>query len=203
MDDGKPIVYLDDVERPTGASDDARSTAINASKRTFFNTTGADVKPVKRQRTLVDMLSGSQGNNATESEPSSKKLKLSVQGTASLTKLNSIPFSLAAYQESLPEEEKHLLQLECDTMGKSWLKFLKDEIRKPYFINLKRFLWDEGVQWPEVSKNLKVFPAPHNIYAWSNTPLGKVKVVIIGQDPYHGVNQAHGKVKSSLHSRNS
>ena len=31
------------------------------------------------------------------------------------------------------------------------------------------------------------------IYAWSNyTPLGKVKVVIIGQDPYHGPNQAHG-----------
>lgn len=33
-----------------------------------------------------------------------------------------------------------------------------------------------------------------DIYSWSNyTPLGKVKVVIIGQDPYHGPNQAHGK----------
>jgi hypothetical protein len=31
-----------------------------------------------------------------------------------------------------------------------------------------------------------------NIYAWSNTPLGQVKVVIIGQDPYHGTGQAHG-----------
>jgi len=34
--------------------------------------------------------------------------------------------------------------------------------------------------------------AADNIYAWSNTPLGKVKVVIIGQDPYHGPGQAHG-----------
>lgn len=33
----------------------------------------------------------------------------------------------------------------------------------------------------------------NDIYNWSNTPLGKVKVVIIGQDPYHGPGQAHGK----------
>lgn len=31
-----------------------------------------------------------------------------------------------------------------------------------------------------------------NIYAWSHTPLGRVRVVIIGQDPYHGPGQAHG-----------
>jgi len=32
----------------------------------------------------------------------------------------------------------------------------------------------------------------NNIYAWSNTPLGKIKVVILGQDPYHGPQQAMG-----------
>ena len=36
---------------------------------------------------------------------------------------------------------------------------MKDEIRKPYFLDLKRFLWKEGVQWPEIPRNLKVFPA--------------------------------------------
>ena len=88
---------------------------------------------------------------------------------------------------------------------------LKDEIRKPYFIKLKEFLWEQGVKGlDEVPKTLKIYPARKwklhrsaisplttlaaaNIYAWSNlTPLGRVKVVIIGQDPYHGPNQAHG-----------
>jgi len=76
-------------------------------------------------------------------------------------------------------------------MGLSWLKLLKDEIKKPYFISLKRFLWEEGVTSADV-KNLKIFPSPRNIYAWSRTPVGKLKVVIIGQDPYHGPGQAHG-----------
>jgi len=74
------------------------------------------------------------------------------------------------------------------------LKVLKDEIKKPYFISLKEFLWKEGVQGPDDSaRDLKVYPAPRNIYSWSNyTPLGKVRVVMIGQDPYHGPGQAHG-----------
>ena len=96
----------------------------------------------------------------------------------------------------------------------SRLKVLKDEIKKPYFISLKKYLWEEGVRGPdEIVKGLKVYPArelvtpfptalndscllrdeARNIYSWSNTPLGKVKVVIVGQDPYHGHNQAHGK----------
>ncbi|TBU49769.1 uracil-DNA glycosylase [Dichomitus squalens] len=108
--------------------------------------------------------------------------------------LNSIPFSLKEYQDTLSEEEKSLLALECETMGKSWLKLLKDEIKKSYFLNLKRFLASEGVKGVNDSaSNLKVYPAPKNIYAWSNmTPVGRVKVVIIGQDPYHGPGQAHG-----------
>ena len=94
------------------------------------------------------------------------------------------------------------------------LKVLKEEIRKPYFIKLKEFLWEQGVKGPnDTSKSVKVYPArkfrfptipvvfaplndvaAQNIYSWSNlTPLGRVKVVIIGQDPYHGPNQAHGK----------
>ncbi|KII89751.1 hypothetical protein PLICRDRAFT_108541 [Plicaturopsis crispa FD-325 SS-3] len=108
-------------------------------------------------------------------------------------RLNSIPFSLSAFQDSLSQEERNLLALECDVMGKVWLKVLKDEIKKPYFLQLKRFLWEEGVRGANDSDiNLKVYPPPNEIYSWSNTPLGKVKVVIIGQDPYHGRGQAHG-----------
>ncbi|PFH53105.1 hypothetical protein AMATHDRAFT_55551 [Amanita thiersii Skay4041] len=151
----------------------------------------------KRQRTLMDMLSGTKDKKSVVSEPSAKKLKFSDPGPSSSLELDE--FSISAYIETLSEEEKRLLSLECETMGKSWLNVLKSEIREPYFLKLKRFLWEEGVKGlNDSSKGLKVFPAPRNIYAWSNTPLGKVKVVIIGQDPYHGENQAHGLCFSVL-----
>ena len=123
MDDGKPLVYLEDVESSSKNASKASSTvtATNASPRTFFSATTG----VKRQRTLMDMLSGSQEKRNEEPVPAAKKLKLAVQGTASLTKLNAIPFSLSTYQESLSEEEKKLLALECDTLGKSWYESRK------------------------------------------------------------------------------
>ncbi|KAK0193695.1 uracil-DNA glycosylase-like protein [Armillaria mellea] len=161
---------------------------------------------MKRQRTLMDMFANSQGKNA--SDPSTKKLKLSPasstrQGASSssgivvkgfgVQRLNSIPFSMSGFQESMTDEQRDLLRLECEAMGKSWLKLLKDEIKKPYFLSLKRFLWEEGVRGiHDTPSPLKVYPPPKDIYSWSNTPLGKVKVVIIGQDPYHGRGQAHG-----------
>ncbi len=93
------------------------------------------------------------------------------------------------------------------------LKMLADEIRKTYFLQLKRFLWSEGVEGAsdQSTKSPKVYPPrmflsilgvarlslfpslAKDIYSWSRaTELGKLKVVIIGQDPYHGVRQAHG-----------
>ncbi|RPD61181.1 uracil-DNA glycosylase [Lentinus tigrinus ALCF2SS1-6] len=107
--------------------------------------------------------------------------------------LNSIPFSMSEYKKGMTEEQMKLLELECDTMGKSWLKVLKDEIKKPYFLDLKRFLYAKGVKGPDSIPKPEIYPAPNNIYTWSNlTPLGRVKVVIIGQDPYHNPGQAHG-----------
>ncbi|KAG6844967.1 hypothetical protein H0H87_002081 [Tephrocybe sp. NHM501043] len=207
-------VYLEDIEITTRAlpsrvaptkDDEAPSSPVPPSTLTIatpsFQASGA----IKRQRTLMDMLSGSQGKTVSR-EPSMKKLKLTASGVSTssslkssgsqvfgLAKLNSIPFSMSTYQESLTEDQKGLLRLECEVMGKSWLKLLKDEIKKPYFIALKKFLWEEGVRGPNNSSpTLRIYPAPRNIYAWSNTPLGKVKVVILGQDPYHGPGQAHG-----------
>lgn len=68
----------------------------------------------------------------------------------------------------------------------SWKKVLIDEFNKPYFYALKEFLVEE-------KKKYVVYPAGHNIFnAFACTPLDNVKVVIIGQDPYHGPGQAHG-----------
>lgn len=68
----------------------------------------------------------------------------------------------------------------------SWHKALQPEFEKPYFLALKEFLQEE--------KNIfQVFPPGSQIFnAFNLTPLPAVKVVILGQDPYHGPGQAHG-----------
>ncbi len=68
----------------------------------------------------------------------------------------------------------------------SWLQYLESEFSKPYFKQLKDFLLLEKQQH-------QVFPPSTLIFsAFNLTPLNDVKVVILGQDPYHGLGQANG-----------
>ena len=75
----------------------------------------------------------------------------------------------------------------------SWLNHLKDEFQKKYMVNLKEKLLD-------LKKNKIIFYPKGNLIfnAFNLTPLNRVKVVILGQDPYHGPNQAHGLCFSVL-----
>lgn len=67
-----------------------------------------------------------------------------------------------------------------------WDDVLSGEFSKDYYINLRKFLIDEY-------ENKKVYPDMNNIFnALKLTSFEDVKVVILGQDPYHGENQAHG-----------
>jgi uracil-DNA glycosylase len=67
-----------------------------------------------------------------------------------------------------------------------WQKHLEPETKKPYFEDLHRAL-------SLAYRHRTVYPAKENIFnALALTPLSEVKVVILGQDPYHGENQAHG-----------
>ena len=67
-----------------------------------------------------------------------------------------------------------------------WLEALKDEFRKPYYKQLFETINNEY-------KTRLVFPPADDIFnAFHLTPLHKVKVVILGQDPYHNHGQAHG-----------
>jgi len=69
----------------------------------------------------------------------------------------------------------------------SWLAELENEFQQPYMIKLKSFLLEEK------SNGKKIFPSGKEMFkALDLTPLNKVKVVILGQDPYHGPGQAHG-----------
>ncbi|KXN70398.1 uracil-DNA glycosylase [Conidiobolus coronatus NRRL 28638] len=71
-------------------------------------------------------------------------------------------------------------------MGSDWFDILLPEFKKPYFAKLKQAL-------EKKVKQDKVYPPLEQVYSWSKyTPFDKVKVVIIGQDPYHQPGQAHG-----------
>ena len=79
-------------------------------------------------------------------------------------------------------EFKRTIKLE-----KSWLKELGLEFELSYMQELKLFLQSEK------KKGKKIFPKGEDMFKALNlTPLDKVKVVILGQDPYHGPGQAHG-----------
>jgi uracil-DNA glycosylase len=68
----------------------------------------------------------------------------------------------------------------------SWKQVLWDQFQSPYFSELKQFLLEE-------KKHYTVFPPGKFIFnAFNSCPFDKAKVVIIGQDPYHDVGQAHG-----------
>jgi len=69
----------------------------------------------------------------------------------------------------------------------SWKKALDEEFQKPYMVELKNFLKQEK------EAGHTIYPKNADIFnAFNITPFDDVKVVIIGQDPYHGPNQAHG-----------
>ncbi|KAM3557172.1 hypothetical protein MY1884_004674 [Beauveria asiatica] len=110
-------------------------------------------------------------------------------GAASLTTAPppAAKFDKTKWLASLTPEQKKLLKLEIETMHESWLGLLKDDITTKEFLDLKKFLEREtaaGKKW---------FPPQEDVYSWSrHTPFDKVKIVIVGQDPYHNVNQAHG-----------
>ena len=72
-------------------------------------------------------------------------------------------------------------------LAASWHEVLKEELAKPYITDLKKFLAQEKAE------NKIIYPSEELIFnAFLHTPFENVKVVIMGQDPYHGPGQAHG-----------
>lgn len=72
-------------------------------------------------------------------------------------------------------------------MEESWKQVMNHEFTQPYFLELKKFLLQEKAD------GQIIYPAGSQIFnALNLTPIEKVKVVILGQDPYHGAGQAHG-----------
>lgn len=71
-------------------------------------------------------------------------------------------------------------------IGNNWDNLLKDEFKKEYYLKLREFLKSEY-------SSRRIFPDMHDIFnSLKTTDYDDVKAVILGQDPYHGLGQAHG-----------
>ncbi|MFM1911691.1 MAG: uracil-DNA-glycosylase [Pseudomonadota bacterium] len=77
---------------------------------------------------------------------------------------------------------EHIGQLDA-----SWQAAIGEELNKPYMLSLRDFLKQE-----KAAGKIIYPPSPLIFNAFNKTPFDKVRVVIIGQDPYHGPDQAHG-----------
>ena len=71
-------------------------------------------------------------------------------------------------------------------MDESWKVQLEDEFKKPYFLKLKKFIRQEYQQRTCYPKGREIFSC------FNYCSFKKIKVIILGQDPYHGANQANG-----------
>jgi uracil-DNA glycosylase len=76
--------------------------------------------------------------------------------------------------------------IDMSLLDSSWKELLSDEFQKKYFLELLQFLK------VEYNKHVVYPPVNHIFEAFNLTSLKDVKVVILGQDPYHGPSQAHG-----------
>ena len=145
------------------AADEAKKPKANASIHSFFG--------APKPNPSTSSTNASQTSSTSASLPTSSPPK----------------FDKEAWVAKLTPEQRALLKLEIETLHESWLAHLREELLSKEFLALKKFLAQE------VQSGRKVFPPSEDVYSWSrHTPLNTVKCVILGQDPYHNVNQAHG-----------
>lgn len=153
-----------------------------------------------REEDVIDVDAGGNSKKKTTSSGSPAKPKNSADASA------TSPSKAVAAKKVFPLFEKKGadvaatsatntggINLKQYVTDPEWAKALASTFDAPYFKQIEAFLVQE-----ESSKNL-VFPPRKDIFTALNVcPLSKVKVVIIGQDPYHDHNQAHGMCFSVL-----
>ena len=165
-------------------------------KADVLSGSAADLKKPKKDSSLTSFFGAPKTTSSTTSN-----------GTSSAPVSEAPPprFNKEDWVATLKPEQRELLQLEIDTLDPSWLAHLKTDVVSPSFLDLKRFLKRE------IDSGKKIFPPLEDVYSWygvlpacvieatdrlyhrsRHTPLNTVRAVILGQDPYHNHNQAHG-----------
>ena len=96
-------------------------------------------------------------------------------------------FNMFADEQGRDEPAQADIELSASLLPRDWQALLVSEFDQPYMLALQSFLSAEQIQ------GKTIYPPADQIFtAFNLTPLKSVKVVILGQDPYHGPDQAHG-----------
>ncbi|TMW67285.1 hypothetical protein Poli38472_012401 [Pythium oligandrum] len=171
--------------------------------RSFFG--GAAAPPSKRRRTDATPSSDADANAASDKENGSKAgnndeedvTKESADGKTQESKPSADDSKAPAAKEGDDDDKetekivehkfKNLHENVQVLMHATWYEQLEREFKHPQFKSLVKFL--EG----EESRKRTIYPAPENVFAaLRDCAFSSLKVVILGQDPYHGPSQAHG-----------
>ena len=164
-----------------------RDKKISPAKRQKVEESETQTESGKENQVPVDETTTSQKEAVTPREDNESKLPVKKRQQLPHDSDKKLAFK-NRYVNMLTEKQRTLLKLEIDTMDPSWFVKLSTEFAQPYFIKLKEFLQEESQ-----TRKQTIFPPAKDIYSWSRlTPFNEVRVVIIGQDPYHNFNQAHG-----------
>ncbi|KAI5455485.1 uracil DNA glycosylase [Naganishia albida] len=160
----------------TGSSSGKAATAVATSRKPA--TASAPVKKT------IFMPVGPKPTEPTI--PASLRANLSIPVASTSSPSSDTATLKKDFIDALPEDMKELLKMEIETMGDDWFVALRGEFVKPYFKELKTFVVKE-------QNTKKIFPPAEDVYSWTRLcPLSAIRVVVIGQDPYHDDGQAHG-----------
>jgi len=216
----KPPLLTLRTANPTNTSYLLRSTAMSATTKRPASSSpsksGRLIKKVAREPDFIEDEFGDDGEfdseallDATIAAEKDEEVRIKSSQSSS-TATPKKPSGVASSQTSIPTKSPASIpskqptyslnnttasaylthgdaRVEQETMDPEWYERLSGEMKKEYFQKLKQFL--QG----EVQSKKTIYPPAQLIHSWSRlTPLSTVKVVVIGQDPYHGPNQACG-----------
>ncbi|XP_078668795.1 uracil-DNA glycosylase-like [Branchiostoma floridae x Branchiostoma belcheri] len=132
---------------------------------------------------------GENGGNSPDGKVTPvKKLKADDSPTTSPPGNNGLsPEQRARMEEKRKEALGKLANKNCPAdMGETWRRALAQQFSKPYWLKLMSFVQSERA-------SRTVYPPANQVFTWTQMcTIQEVKVVILGQDPYHGPGQAHG-----------
>ena len=118
------------------------------------------------------------------STPSRSLSALSYDSAAAASPSANQERDLKRAEEKLKEFDKNGLFVLG--FGTSWFKPLEEEFSKPYYKELSQFVGEER-------KKMTIYPPAVDVFTWTRQcQFNDIKVIILGQDPYHGPRQAHG-----------
>eukprot|EP00058_Branchiostoma_floridae_P023471 XP_002608961.1 hypothetical protein BRAFLDRAFT_287104 [Branchiostoma floridae] len=131
---------------------------------------------------------GEQGGTSPDGKATPvKKLKADDSPTSPPTNNGLSPEQRARMEEKKKEAQVKLANRNYPAeMGETWRRALDQQFSKPYWLKLMSFVQSERA-------SRTVYPPANQVFTWTQMcTIQEVKVVILGQDPYHGPGQAHG-----------